>query len=125
MESIDFRIRVNYISNSKNCDKDFYESDFKSDARNLNVSPFSLLKQMVEKFSQVCNNINYYVFTILVNEHVFEIISNDIKRILTIEGFKSYGSGGGDAFPVSIGILDFDKNIRIEFMEGKFVSRNI
>ena len=108
----------------QNVIKEFFDSTYINESVIQNISSFKLLKKIVENFSKTCNNINYYIFSIIVNEFKFEIISSTLDRILKIEGFRSFGSGGGDAFPVSIGIIDMHKNIRVEFMDGKFICRD-
>ena len=56
MEPVDFRIRINYTnSNGNNVDKDFYESEYKQEATIQQISPFKLLKNIVDKFSKTCN----------------------------------------------------------------------
>jgi len=126
MTSVDFSYRINYTNNfGKNLTQEFYDSDFIQEASIQKITSFKLLKKIVENFSKTCNDINYYVFSIIVNEQKFELISIDMERILKLEGFRSYGSSGGaDSFPVSIGIIDFHKKVRIEYTDGKFVFRD-
>jgi len=123
MEEIDFRIRVEYIQDNKNTTKYFCESDYKKEA--IEEPAFKLLKKIVKKFAELQNNIQYYILSIIVHQYQFDILFTDLNELDNLEGFKAYGSGGGDAFPVSIGVINLDKKYRVEFLDGRFVFRNM